>query len=480
MKKFLTFILVCTSLFVSCNDDLLERVEALEKATAVSLTSSISYLESQYLNLQIQIAALNMKVNSGEAQALEVALAQVEAELEELRLMMEALKKELSSEDDSQGSSDLETDIEEAPADPDEESSEDNQYLEEQIQSLEERIEAFNAQVESLSEELAALQTAVEELEKKLADSENSSADSSEGSTVAKMYNPPVDFHKADLKVLDIGNSYTRDAQTYLPQIVQAAGIGKDFSLYMAYRGSGSYKSWVDCWNDRDTEPYSISFCTGTQIQGVSGEGYAANGSLFRKALESVKWDIILIHQVSTYSNDYSLWEGDGPGGYLTELIHIIRKTNPQATIGYLMTHSYRGTYWANTEKSSLKRWENIVEATKQLKAEYGIDFIIPYGTAVQNLRASSLNDAYEFSDDGTHLGAGLGDYVAGCCYYQSLLAPRYGVSILGNSFRITNLDESVKGRKNVTDKTAHVAQKAAMLATYNMWTLSNPDNYNM
>ena len=96
------------------------------------------------------------------------------------------------------------------------------------------------------------------------------------------------------------------------------------------------------------------------------------------------------------------------------------------------MTHSYRGTYWANTEKSSLKRWENIVEATKQLKAEYGIDFIIPYGTAVQNLRASSLNDAYEFSDDGTHLGAGLGDYVAGCCYFQSLLAPRYGVSILG------------------------------------------------
>ena len=163
MKKLLTFILVCASLFVSCNDDLLERVEALEKATAVSLTSSISYLESQYLNLQIQIAALNMKVNSGEAQALEVALAQVEAKLEELRLMMEALKKELSSEDDSQGSSDLETDIEEAPADPDEESSEDNQYLEEQIQSLEERIEAFNAQVESLSEELAALQTAVEE-----------------------------------------------------------------------------------------------------------------------------------------------------------------------------------------------------------------------------------------------------------------------------------------------------------------------------
>lgn len=453
MKKFVAFFMLSAALLVSCNNDLLERVEALEKATSVSLKSSISSLESQYLNLQIQIAALNVKDNAGEIVALEVALAQIKAEIEELRFLMEDMMEDIADNEGAGGNG--------------------NDY-DGQLQSLNERMEFFNAQVEALTADISELQAAVEALDKKIGNSDTGSSE------VAKMYNPPVDFHKADLKVLDIGNSYTRDAQTYLPQIVQAAGIGKDFSLYMAYRGSGSYKSWVDCWNDRDTEPYSISFCTGTQIQGVSGEGYAANGSLFRKALESVKWDIILIHQVSTYSNDYSLWEGDGPGGYLTELIHIIRKTNPQATIGYLMTHSYRGTYWANTEKSSLKRWENIVEATKQLKADYGIDFIIPYGTAVQNLRASSLNDAYEFSDDGTHLGAGLGDYVAGCCYFQSLLAPRYGVSILGNSFRLTNLNESSNGIKNVTDKTAPVAQKAAMLATYNMWTLSNPDDYNM
>ena len=454
MKKLVAFFILSAALLVSCNNDLLERVEALEKATSVSLKSSISSLESQYLNLQIQIAALNVKDNAGEIVALEVALAQIKAEIEELRFLMEDMMEDIADNEGAGGNG--------------------NDY-DGQLQSLNERMEFFNAQVEALTADISELQAAIEELEKKIGNSV--SAGSSE---VAKMYNPPVDFHKADLKVLDIGNSYTQDAQTYLPQIVQAAGISKDFSLYMAYRGSGSYKSWVDCWNDRDTQEYRIEFCTGTQIQGISGYGSASNGALFRKSLESVKWDIILIHQVSTYSNDYSLWEGDGDGGYLMELIHIIRKTNPQATIGYLMTHSYRGTYWANTEKSSLKRWENIVEATKQLKAEYGIDFIIPYGTAVQNLRASSLNDAYEFSEDGTHLGAGLGDYVAGCCYYQSLLAPRYGVSILGNSFRITNLDESVNGRKNVTDKTVHVAQKAAMLATYNMWDLSNPDDYDM
>ena len=250
--------------------------------------------------------------------------------------------------------------------------------------------------------------------------------------------------------------------------------------MYRAFRPSASFKTWVDCWNDSDNENYSVDFCAGTALDGISGSGRASDGALFRKTLQSVKWDIILIHQVSTYSNDYSLWEGDGAGGCLQELIRIIRVTNPQATIGYLMTHSYRGTYWANSEGSSYQRWRNIADATKQLKLEYDIDFIIPYGTAVQNLRASSLNDSYEFSEDGTHMGAGLGDYVAGCCYFESLLAPRYGVSIFGNTFRVTNLDESKGGRRNITDQTAVVAQKAAILATLDMWNVSDPDDYDM
>ena len=54
------------------------------------------------------------------------------------------------------------------------------------------------------------------------------------------------------------------------------------------------------------------------------------------------------------------------------------------------------------------------------------------------------------------------------------------GVSVLGNTYRVTNLNESVGGRKNVTDQTALVAQKAALLATLDMWSISNPDDYDM
>ena len=429
MKKFIIYLMLCVGLLVSCNDDLAERVEVLEKTTVVFMQSSIFDLYSECQELRNQIAAIENTADQADVNALKKSLAALEAEIEKLTSLLDTMME--------------------------------GYYTSEEIDAL----------LKQMNEDISRLQASVGELEMRISEASG---------TVSKMYNPPVNFHKADLKVLDIGNSYTQDAQTYLPQIIKASGIDDDFSLYRAFRPSASFKTWVDCWNDSDNEYYSIDFCAGTSLGGISGSGSASDGALFRKALQSVKWDIILIHQVSTYSNDYSLWEGNGAGGYLQELIRIIRVTNPQATIGYLMTHSYRGSYWANSEGSSYLRWRNIADATKQLKLEYGIDFIIPYGTAVQNLRASLLNDGYEFSEDGTHMGAGLGDYVAGCCYFESLLAPRYGVSIWGNTFRLTNLDESKGGRRNITDQTAIVAQKAAILATLDMWNVSDPDGYDM
>ena len=429
MRKLFALIILSVGLLSSCNRDLAERVEVLENTTVAFLQSSIFDLYSKCSELRAEIAALEMTADQADVTALKKSLAALETEIRKLSSLLDTMM--------------------------------DGYYTSEEIDTL----------LRQMSEDISRLQASVEELEKRIAETSG---------TVSKMYNPPVNFHKADLKVLDIGNSYTQDAQTYLPQIIKASGIDDDFSLYRAFRPSASFKTWVDCWNDSDNEYYSIDFCAGTSLDGISGSGSASDGALFRKALQSVKWDIILIHQVSTYSNDYSLWEGNGAGGYLQELIRIIRVTNPQATIGYLMTHSYRGSYWANSEGSSYLRWRNIADATKQLKLEYGIDFIIPYGTAVQNLRASSLNDGYEFSEDGTHMGAGLGDYVAGCCYFESLLAPRYGVSIWGNTFRLTNLDESKGGRRNITDQTAIVAQKAAILATLDMWNVSDPDGYDM
>ena len=300
----------------------------------------------------------------------------------------------------------------------------------------------------------------------------------SESTVIAPcMYNPPLDLKKSQLRVLDIGNSYTEDSTHYLARITQASGIDvSDMCLYKAIRGGASFKNWYDVYHDSDSTSYTVSKILGGLSATIEGNVAANNGERFRNTLISNKWDLIIIHQVSTYAPYFDRWEEDSNAGYLSKFISLIRKHQPQATIGFLLVHSYWSYYPQNTEKSSYKRWEAIADSVKKLRAKYGIDFVIPYGTAIQNIRQSSLNNEYDLTADGTHCADGIADYTAACCYFQSLLAPRYGISILGNTCRISDIGESAYPGITVTDENASICQKAAFLATYNWYQVYNPD----
>lgn len=298
-----------------------------------------------------------------------------------------------------------------------------------------------------------------------------------------KMFNPSLNLQKEQLKILAIGNSYTEDSTHYLPQIVIASGIDtSNICLYKAIRGSASFKTWYDCYYDQDNATYGINKVLGGLDANVTGTAATNNGEKFRNTLTNNKWDLIIIHQVSTYAPYYDRWEEDSNAGYLSKFIRLLRKHQPQATIGFLLVHSYWSNYGGNTEKSSLERWKLIAESAMKLRANYGIDFIIPYGTAIQNLRTSSLNNDYDLTADGTHCANGIADYTAACAYYQSLFAPRYGVGILGNSARIDveQTETYPSSDISVTDENAETCQKAAFLACYNWYECQNPENFDI
>lgn len=298
----------------------------------------------------------------------------------------------------------------------------------------------------------------------------------------AKIGNPKIDLRRQTLHILDIGNSYSIDATHYLPNIVNALFDNAslpDISVYRAERSSGSFKLWTDIYNNADTGSYKIRRILGAELTDVTEATEGTTDYTLFRTLLAHEWDVIVIHQVSDYSADYELWNGNGNGGYLKEFMRILRNTNPQACVGYLFTHSYRSSYniSSNKEKDSYARWQHMADAVKKMSIDYGIDLIIPAGTAVQNMRLTALNDSNEFSSDGTHLADGIGDYVASCAYYQTIFAPRYGVSIMGNTFRDTTLDEMQPGVKNINDANALLAQKAAVLACADMYHVIDPTN---
>lgn len=285
---------------------------------------------------------------------------------------------------------------------------------------------------------------------------------------------------KPNLKVLDIGNSYTVDATSLISTVVKSSGVNlDDLCFYELVRGGASFLDWCNIYSDSDDKSYSLEHVVGGKKVAVSNKnGKARDGSLFREVLSEFDWDIIFIHQVSTYAPYYEQWDGYGEGGYLNVLLSIIKQYQPNALIGTLLVHSYSDDYFRNKEHSSYNRWQKIVDSTRKLRDDYGISLIIPYGTAIENLRSSSLNDEYDLTRDGFHLGYGLSRYTAACCYYESLIARRTGVSCFGTPAQIDVSDkESKYPGINVTESNALIAQKAAVMAVRDMFHCYNPEN---
>ena len=214
--------------------------------------------------------------------------------------------------------------------------------------------------------------------------------DLSAKANISKMFNIPSDLKKAELKILMIGNSYTGNMVEYLSAL--CSNIGNDVSdlaIYRIYQGSSGFTTWVN--NYKNNVNTTCSKVVGElDLQLPEGTSIIGDSVPFRDILSLVKWDIIFIQQVSTYATDYETWLGTDTGGNLVEYIRILKKTNPQATIGYILPHSYKDDYSGNTEHSSLLRWEKIADASEKLKANFGIDLIIPYGTSVENLRSTT------------------------------------------------------------------------------------------
>ncbi|MBO4918316.1 MAG: DUF4886 domain-containing protein [Bacteroidales bacterium] len=293
--------------------------------------------------------------------------------------------------------------------------------------------------------------------------------------------NPEVirTLRKDNLKVLDIGNSYSDGAASLLPTIVKNTGADvSDICLYQLVRGGGSFKNWYDIYNNSDSHSYFFHrVLGGIEVPVPQGEVSPGDGALFRRVLSEVNWDIIIIHQVSNYAPYYDLWSTHGEGGYLDELLSVIKSHQPNAQIGVMIVHSYWDNYSGNKEKSSFIRWQKIAESVSQFQNDYDVHFVIPYGTAIENLRSSSYNNEYDLTMDGSHCGYGLCQYAAACCYYESLIAPRVGISCYGSSIQ---LDVSKKQSKypsvSITKDNVIVAQKAAIQAVKDMFNCIIPD----
>ena len=268
------------------------------------------------------------------------------------------------------------------------------------------------------------------------------------------------------LNILLVGHSFGVDATEYLPSLLVNAGID-NVNIGRFYYPNCDLARHYDYFVNET--PYTFYYCSAGDTK------YTASYKTLKSVVEQKWWDIVVFQQSinTTGAGTYSTYQP-----YLNNLIKgvqdiSIKNYGMVPFIGWHMFWGYDGGYDNMVSK--------IREATKEMMSETGIKIIIPSGTAVDIARNTSYNSdgteiklVNEIYGDGFHCSRGVGRYLGSCTWFESIIQPLYGVSVVGNKFRMTEMmsgeSDAPEGRKffPVNDDNALILQKCAAEAVKN------------
>lgn len=182
------------------------------------------------------------------------------------------------------------------------------------------------------------------------------------------------------VRILAVGNSFAIDAmESPLYDIAQASGI----RLILGNACQAGY-SLQNHWQGLVTNLDNLEYrkCVDRHF-GVT-KGYTLND-----ILTDEPWDYITFQQTSYLAGFHETYEP-----YLTNLIDEVknRATNPAAKFGFYMVWAYgqnsKSENFYRYDHNQMTMYNSIVNATNQTLHEHPqLEFLIPTGTAIQNMR---------------------------------------------------------------------------------------------
>ncbi len=185
------------------------------------------------------------------------------------------------------------------------------------------------------------------------------------------------------IKILTVGNSFARDASTFLPQMAKAGG--HELLLFQANPGGCTlerHAGWIKA-HERDPDgaegrPYPAAFSPGrTDIP--PGKMYS-----LAEILAEEEWDFVTIQQLSNLSFKEESFEP-----YAKTVIDCIRENAPGAEILIHQTWAYREDYpgFSKGKFTQEKMFEELEANYETLAKRYGLR-VIPVGKAFQEARS--------------------------------------------------------------------------------------------
>lgn len=265
------------------------------------------------------------------------------------------------------------------------------------------------------------------------------------------------------LRILAIGNSFSDDGTEYLPALLENLNV-ENVEVARLYVGGCTLEQHVNFY-DNSEAAYKFYHSKAGENKWVENPEKVT----MQYALAMGEWDIITMQQASGFSGMY-----DSYTPYLGRLIEAVKKAQPQAELVWHMTWSYSSDsnhkhykHYNNDQQQMNSAIDNCLHT---LLAEFDeIERIIPSGTAVKSLRKSAINNyPKDLTRDGFHMGHGAGRYALACTWYETLVEPYTGKSMMGNTLRVCG------GLVSVSDIVALYCQKAAKMAAKRPFKVSN------
>lgn len=206
------------------------------------------------------------------------------------------------------------------------------------------------------------------------------------------------------LKILSLGNSFSRDSFAYVPMIIKNFGIKVDIcllvepdcSLEMHYTNRESSNFYDFCFRyNHDTDQWTN--------EGAKGLSYA---------LALADWDIIVLQQNSGNSRNYATYQP-----YLNDLINYIAGIKHGVTFAWNLTHAYAVGHSAIADAAAMDAMAADVKTNAdRVLAETAVSLMFPYGEAIRFARQDATLAAIgggNLSYDHVHLQEGIGRQVA-------------------------------------------------------------------
>lgn len=217
------------------------------------------------------------------------------------------------------------------------------------------------------------------------------------------------------LRILSIGNSYSRDAMGYVPLILNELMPKLRVQFEIMYYGGRPLVDHESALRENRRE-YQRDIYTSE-----SGMWHTEHNHTLTSVLDTLQqWDLVIFQQASGSSPSYSTYQP-----YLHNLVTQARTLFPDAKIAWMLTPAHPDGYAKMPTTTSLDMWELICDASEQAMSDEQFDLLIPVGTAIQNARMTPLDSIGDFghmSADGLHLQDGLPCLIASYTVVQKIL----------------------------------------------------------